>query len=265
MYPFYETRKNAEAFYFTTFLATNIIFPPHLHSYVELIYVVEGELLVTINDKKKEIKKGEIAFSFPNDIHSYETSNASIAIIIIFSPEIINGYFGNKSDLTLENPFYYCPLKIIEFLNIILEEFNTTKNEFIIKGMLYSIFGKMDSVFTFENKKYTYDSTVQLLLKYIESHFTENLSLDSLSKALGFSKFYISRLFTKKIGYQFNEYINMLRINMAQSLLTDTSMSILNIAFECGFDSQRNFNRVFKHFIVLTPREFREKQTTLTH
>lgn len=260
MYPFYEARENDDSFYFTTFLATNISFPPHLHSHVEIIYVVDGEIVISINNKTKKMKKGEIAFSFPNDIHSYETSTVSKTILTIFSPNIINGYFGNKSDLTLEIPFYYCPNKIVEFLNVLLEEFNATKNEFIIKGMLYSILGKMDSLFEFATKKYTYDSTIQLLLNYIASHFTENITLDSLSKALGFSKFYISRIFSKKIGYQFNEYINMLRINMAQSLLNDTPMSILNIAFECGFDSQRNFNRVFKNFTLLTPKEFRKNK-----
>lgn len=259
MYPFYETTKNNESFYFNIFKSTNMNFPPHMHSHVEFIYVIEGEIIVTINKEKEKIRKGHIAFSFPNDIHSYETTSDSKVIITIFSPEIIYGYFENKSDVTLENPFYCCPLKVNVFLNILLENFNSTSNEFITKGMLYSIFGKMDSVFKFENKKYIYDNIVQILLKYIGNHFTENLTLDSLSKALGFSKFYISRLFTNKIGYQFNEYINMLRINMAQTLLTETNMSILDIALECGFDSQRNFNRVFKNLISLTPTKFREK------
>lgn len=259
MYPFYETTKNNESLYFNIFNSTNMNFPSHMHSHVEFIYVVEGEIIVTVNKGKQKIKNGQIAFIFPNDIHSYETPNNSKVIITIFSPEKIYGYFENKSDVTLENPFYDCPLKIIEFLDILLENFNVTTNEYIIKGMLYSIFGSMDSIFKFENKKYIYDSTVQILLKYMGSHYTDNLTLDTVAKSLGFSKFYISRLFSKKIGYQFNEYINMLRINMAQTLLAETNLSIVNIALECGFDSQRNFNRVFRNLISLTPSEYRGK------
>ena len=105
-----------------------------------------------------------------------------------------------------------------------------------------------------------HDTTIQKLLRYIGSHFNENITLDSIAKDLGFSKFHISRLFNSKIGEQFNDYVNKLRVNMAQSLLTGTDSSISNIALECGFESIRNFNRVFKAYSSMTPKEFRSSR-----
>ena len=265
MYPFYEIKKNEKPSYFHIFMANSINFPQHLHSYVETIYVLEGEIKVGINEKSRLLKNGEIAISFPNDIHCYNTPSTSKAIIAIFTPEIINGFFGSKQELTLENPYFPCEVKVSELLYLLLAEYKDLNNEFVVKGLLYSIFGSMEPLFVFQNKKYVYDNTIQIILKYIESHFTQKLTLDTLAKALGFSKFYISRLFKSKIGYQFNEYINNLRVNLAQSLLAETDMSIINIAYECGFDSQRSFNRAFRNMASQSPTEFRKNKKTAAY
>lgn len=260
MYPFYEVKKSDRLDYFSISTGENITFPPHLHSYVELIYVLEGNIKVTINDNMKNLEQGEIAISFPNDIHSYNTTINSKHIILIFSPEIISGYFNDKVDKTLEIPFFYkreISETIYLFLNILKEEYIGTNNEYVIKGLLYSIFGKLDMNFKLKNSKYSNNSTIQSLLRFIESNYNENLTLDSVAKGLGFSKFYISRLFTKRIGYQFNDYLNRLRINKAQILLREEDMQISNIAMECGFESLRNFNRAFKQYTRITPTEYR--------
>lgn len=257
MYPFYEIKKNGNRVYFNIFKTNNINFPQHLHSYVEVIYILEGSLKVGINERSRLLEKGELAVSFPNDIHSYSTPASSKAMIAIFTPEIINGFFGSKQELTLENPYFTSDEKVHELFELLFEEFKGLNNEFVVKGLLYTIFGKLETQFAFKNKKYVYDNTIQLILKYIEGHFTQKLTLDRLAKELGFSKFYISRLFKSKIGYQFNEYINNLRVNLAQSLLTETDLSILNVAYECGFDSQRSFNRAFFSLLSQTPSEFR--------
>lgn len=259
MYPFYEIKKNESRVYFNIFKTNSINFPQHLHSYVEVIYILEGSLRVGINEKSRLLERGELAVSFSNDIHSYSTPTSSKAMIAIFTPEIINGFFGSKQELTLDNPYFTCDDKLYELFELLFEEFRGSNNEFVVKGLLYAIFGKLETQFVFQSKKYVYDNTIQLILKYIEGHFIQKLTLDRLAKELGFSKFYISRLFKSKIGYQFNEYVNNLRINLAQSLLTETDLSVLNIAYECGFDSQRSFNRAFFNLLSQTPTEFRKK------
>jgi YesN/AraC family two-component response regulator len=262
MHPFYEIKKNFNSFYYTIFECKDIQFPPHLHSYVEIVYILEGKIKTNVNEHEKIIKKNEFAVIFPNDIHNYETIISSKSIIVIFSPEIINGYFSNKFDITLKNPYFSNNIDIHNFLYLILDEKNHNNNEFVIKGLLYAIFGKFDSKFEFINKKYYYTNTIQILLSYISSHFTENITLDHVADNIGLSKFYISRIFKNKIGYQFNEYINRLRINMAQSLLIENDMKILSIALECGFNSQRTFNRVFKENTMMTPTEFKQSKNS---
>jgi len=261
-YPFYETKKSNETDYIQMFVTNDFSFPPHLHPYVELIYVVEGRLTVSINEYTKNLKEGDIAVCLSNDIHSFNTDLASKSMFIIFSPEIISGYLGKKINKTLENPFVEksnIDETTISLIHILFDEFINSNNKYVVKGFLYSILGKLDCNFKFKDNIQLYNNTIQSLLKYIESHYSENISLESISKDLGYSKFHISRLFTKKIGYQFNDYVNRLRINKAQTLLIETDMSILNISMECGFESHRNFNRVFKEFTGFTPTSFKKQ------
>lgn len=269
MYPFYEKNKSGDSNFFSIVISLNMSFPPHLHSYVELVYVMEGSISVTINESTKCLQKGEMAVSFPNDIHSYATDSHSKIILLIFSPEIIGSYFSSRMNKTLENPFISVSSiteETASLINMLYEEhISSSNNKYVIKGLLYAILGKLDESFVLKSSIHSYNNTIQNLLRYIESHYHDNITLQSIAKDLGFSKFYLSRIFTNKIGYQFNDYVNRLRINMAEKLLTETDLPVLNIALECGFESQRNFNRIFKNYTSVTPTEFRnygKKQAT---
>jgi AraC-like DNA-binding protein len=262
MYPFYEAHRSGEMNFFSAGISDNMVFPPHLHSYVELIYVIEGSISVTINENTKNLQAGDLAVSFPNDIHSYHTDSFSKIILLIFSPEIIGSYFKRRTDKTPENPFIPSTSiddEVRSLFHMLFQEYKNSNNKYVIKGLLYTIFGKLDEDFILKSNLHSYNNTIQSLLRYIESHYHENITLQSVAKDLGFSKFHLSRIFTHKIGYQFNDYVNRLRINMAEKLLIETDLPILSIALECGFESQRNFNRIFKEFTSVTPSKFRKK------
>ncbi|GKX31516.1 AraC family transcriptional regulator [Vallitalea longa] len=260
MYPFYEIRESDNNYFYTIGSSVNITFPAHLHSYIELIYIVEGSIKVNINESIKDLDEGDIAISFQNDIHSYYTKDFSKSIILLFSPDIIGEFFNNIKEKSLA--IYFFPKntyddRVMDLIEMLRYEKENGDDENIVRGFLYSIMGCMSSNFIYDDSKQIYDNTIQSILKYTEKHYRENISLDSISKDLGFSKFYISRIFNSKIGYKFNKYINRLRINSAQRLLTNTDMKILNIGLECGFESLRNFNRVFKELVGCTPSEYR--------
>ncbi|HEX3021306.1 MAG TPA: AraC family transcriptional regulator [Lachnospiraceae bacterium] len=264
MYPFFEVKQSGNHNFFSSKLLTNFSFPPHLHPYVEMVYIKEGSIEVTINGDSRILQEGEAAICFPNDIHGFCSITGSKIMTFIFSPEITGSYFGIRNDKTLENPFIPASIMDKELCSLLLllhDEYVNSNNRYVIKGLLYTILGKLDSYFILKSSSHSYSSTIQSLLKYVEMHYHENLTLDSISKDLGFSKFYLSRIFSNKIGYQFNDYINRLRINRAQKLLNETDLPITTIALECGFESQRNFNRIFKELTSRTPTEFRKSIT----
>ena len=92
---------------------------------------------------------------------------------------------------------------------------------------------------------------------YINQNFQEsNLSLDIVSKNTGINQRQISDDIFEKYGCNFKTYINRIRINEAQRLIKETNLNISQIAYNVGFSSPNNFNRVFKKLTGKTPTEF---------
>jgi AraC-like DNA-binding protein len=77
---------------------------------------------------------------------------------------------------------------------------------------------------------------------------------------MGISRYYLSRTFSEKLQTSFPNYLNSLRVDLAKNLLESGDQDILQICYECGFESQRTFNRVFKNTCGITPREYRNQK-----
>jgi AraC-like DNA-binding protein/quercetin dioxygenase-like cupin family protein len=262
MYPFYEIRREEMKGSISVYITNGLSFPPHFQSQAEVVYVLEGNITIRINDKKETLTKGDIGVAFPNDVHSFQTEVESKVLIFIVSVKLISSYFNSRSGKSVINPFLkhqeYDPA--IEVLMLMLrDEYEQNRGEMVIQGLLYAIFGKLDTYFIFKESSMLYDTTIQIVLSYIAEHYKENITLAETARKLGYSPYYISRVFNSKIGYRFNHYINSLRINMAQNLLRDTTLSVASIALECGFESLRNFNRAFKRQTNTTPLYYRKR------
>jgi len=127
---------------------------------------------------------------------------------------------------------------MIEFLTLLYQ--NIDRN-------IYSNRTNFDSL-----TKKIYDITA-----YIHSHYTEDISLDSIASAFYLSNSYLSHQFKHITGFTVTDYVQMTRIRNAQSLLISTDLPITDIAFQSGFTSFSQFNRVFNKFQLESPSSFR--------
>jgi AraC-like DNA-binding protein len=91
------------------------------------------------------------------------------------------------------------------------------------------------------------------ILLYINEHFTEDLTLNSLSERFGYSPQYFSRLFHRYMKVNLTEYINVARVNYAKKQLT-LGKNVAEIAFESGFGSMPSFYRAYKKVFGELPR-----------
>ncbi len=92
---------------------------------------------------------------------------------------------------------------------------------------------------------------VRDVIKYIDTHYPEQLELQSLASAAGLSPNYFSALFYSVSGIHLWDYVNSRRIDAAIRLLADNELNILDIAVKCGFNNTANFNKTFKRSQVL--------------
>ncbi|GFP74857.1 response regulator [Clostridium fungisolvens] len=106
------------------------------------------------------------------------------------------------------------------------------------------------------------DSSKSVLFKDIEKYIVDNmveeLDLDTVAARFNLSCYYFSRTFKEIIGYNFSDYINILRINKAKELLRDNSISIKEICFSVGYNDPNYFSKVFKKYEGRSPTEFRK-------
>ncbi len=96
-------------------------------------------------------------------------------------------------------------------------------------------------------------------LKEILHYDSTKFSLKSLSEELGVHPVHISRAAPKYLSVSLGEYVRKLKLRKAMSLLLDSNLSLVEIAYQAGFSDQSNFNHVFKSYYKLSPGSFRRK------
>ena len=94
--------------------------------------------------------------------------------------------------------------------------------------------------------------------EYIDKHKTEELSLADVAKAAGASVFHFCKVFKRTTGLKFTDYVARVRLEDAKTQLLNPSRRISEIAYDVGFQSLTQFNRMFKRVFGQSPTEFRE-------
>lgn len=123
--------------------------------------------------------------------------------------------------------------------------------EEIVKDALESMLSKSDA-----QDKPRNDS-VQAAVEYINVNYDHKITLDDIAKHVYLNRTYTSQLFKKHMKVNFADYLEMVRINKAKTLLLDTSMPISEIAARVGYSNQSYFTKVFKHNTGFSPNAFR--------
>jgi len=96
-----------------------------------------------------------------------------------------------------------------------------------------------------------------LIRNYIDLHYMENLTLTDLADRFFISYSYLSKSFRKTFHMSFQEYLRMLRMEQALTLLKDPGLSIQQIAAQVGYENAFNFSRSFKAQYGVSPSHFR--------
>ncbi|MGN6420388.1 MAG: helix-turn-helix domain-containing protein, partial [Pseudobacter sp.] len=92
---------------------------------------------------------------------------------------------------------------------------------------------------------------------FIFEHFRKDISLDDVAGIANMNKQAFCRYFKSRTQKTFVEFLNEVRISHACRLLTESSQPVADLAYDCGFNSITNFNRIFKEIKGISPRQFR--------
>ena len=101
-------------------------------------------------------------------------------------------------------------------------------------------------------------SPVNTVIRYIQQHFSEHLTLDILAGQANLSPFHFARMFKKQTGYAPLEYVLKVRLDTAKCLLKTTRIPIESIALQVGYGSSSSFANMFTQKVGLSPSQFRK-------
>ncbi|MCR5772010.1 MAG: AraC family transcriptional regulator [Butyrivibrio sp.] len=121
-------------------------------------------------------------------------------------------------------------------------------------GKNIDLFRKTDSYSTNSLKN---SIALSNICSYISEHFTQDLSLEKAAAFAGFSKYHFERIFNEYTGMTFYQYLQQMRINYAQMLLSNPELSVTDIAYQSGFASGTAFTRAFKKSTGYPPSQYR--------
>jgi AraC-like DNA-binding protein len=112
---------------------------------------------------------------------------------------------------------------------------------------------------TFSNAELSYNSRrIDRAFEYMNQNFQKHITLNEVSKLVNMTEVSFSRFFKTRTGITFMDSLLELRLGHASRLMIDTTQSISEVAYNCGFNNISNFNRIFKKKKGCTPKEFRE-------
>lgn len=99
---------------------------------------------------------------------------------------------------------------------------------------------------------------VKKVIDYIEKNLEKEISLEDISKNIGYSKFYLNRIFTEYTGITMYKYLQNRRLTVAAEKLVKTDKPIMQIAYEAGYDTQQSFSFAFKQIYLYPPKIYRD-------
>ena len=249
----------------------------HYHSFLEILWITSGKGIVETDKKQYEASEGSLFLFTGYEYHDILVTSEELDYeVISFAPKFVWSSGNDRFDFLFLEPFYN---RNENFENKIADE-NTLKR---VIRLMKEIRGELER----KQPKYELAVKVKLLnlllylsrnpnhqvsslgkqnynLKYIEesiSYISDNLdkslTLEELAKRCNMSVSYYSMLFRKMTGMSPGLYIIERRLDIALELLDNDEYNISEVAITSGFNDITNFNKIFKKYIKLTPREYK--------
>ena len=244
----------------------HIQYIPHLHRELELICLLEGEVIAYADSVRYELHAGDIFFTFPNQIHSYENVTKETHVGFIFKPDLLPELMETFTIGTPTSPVISGAANnprirsLIDALTDTIQREDFSHVSELRRGYLLALCAELIPMMKISKLPLGDSESLRTIVSFCTQNYAENLSLSLLEEKLHLNKFYISHLFSGRLGLGFNDYINSLRVSEACRYLLNSSLSITEIGSLVGFNTPRTFNRAFIKQLGLSPSEYRKQR-----
>ena len=257
------------------YTASNYKLPHHYENTYQIVFLLAGKILYQVGEKEYQVSKGGMIVLNTLEEHTLKVLEYPYERYVIqirpdfFQhevkyPEVIAVFIKRPADfshlLTVTEPVWNYLHDVIREME--KEYLNRKKYWEMYVGadlrrMFITIFRECADVLSM--MKIGNGVTVAYnVMNYLNHHFAEDISVNSIAAALFLNRDYISHVFKDETGYSVMAYVISLRINRAKLLLAETDRSITDIAMECGYTDFTYFSKQFKKHTNMSPSKFRK-------
>ncbi|MDK2843204.1 MAG: hypothetical protein PWQ17_2711 [Anaerophaga sp.] len=272
--------SDKDCFYIADRRKSEFTYPLHSHSEFEINYIENAEgVRRIVGDSVEVIGRYDLTLIAGEELeHVWEQHNCTSKnireITIQFSKDLFFGNFIHKNQfssiremLSNAKKGINFPMETIMKVYPMLDTLSAEKSGFYAVIRLLTILYELslcDNYRTLASSSFAHieDNTdsrrVRKIYEYINKHYREEIRLEDLSAIVGMTPVALSRFFKLRAGKTISDHIIDIRLGNATRLLVDTTNSIGEICYDCGFNNVSNFNRIFKKRKGCPPKEFRE-------
>lgn len=232
------------------------------HRNPEFLYCFSGDGYVAYGQEKIDFKPGTIVSVNPNILHAVFTKSTVSFWYIIIDVRFFEENGLRIEDYTFKKSIYDMNTAVL-FAKLIKLYFSkrTPLNIAETRAAVINFITDMCRRHTVSesagNQKplSKTNETVKEVIEYINTHFAEKISLDSIAKQIHLSKYHFARIFRDCTGSTVTDQINIRRCAEAKNLITTSDTSISEIATICGFENASYFSKVFKKHFGIKPSD----------
>lgn len=236
-------------------------FGPAIRAHYLLHFIVNGKGSYHTRGKKYELGKNQMFLIKPGESTFYiaDEKDPWEYIWIAFNGTSVDNILQDCGLLS-ENPIsYYSPDSILigSLSDIIQQLSSKTENEYALLGDLYSIFGSLSR--NHYNQEYHSNSLfIKQSLSFIQNNYSCDIKVQDIADYVQIDRTYLYRIFMDEFELSPKQYLMQYRIKRASELLSNTNLSVNEIAYYCGFRDPSAFCKHFRTQLGFTPKEYRK-------
>ena len=217
-------------------------------NYYDLTFVIKGELTYIINGKKYLLEENDAILLPPGTLRQRLKGKAPAKYVSFNFHTFDDTILPQK--IFMKNIITYDILKIISFCshNHISHQYRSKEK---LTNILNYILLEMQNILDIESN----NPHVIKIVQFINTHITEPISLDDVSRFVILSKEYTCAIFKKETGKTVTEYINERKLMLAKELIQNNAFPLTTIAENLGFENYSYFSRLFKKYYGKSPKQ----------
>ena len=233
----------------------------HHDNNTEILYIAANSGRYIVGDYEYAVKEGDIVICNPGIAHGEDPFQEHLIQTYCFVFNNVDFVIDDSRPIISLGKFNSIAASI--FPNV-YKLFHADKKNYetclhLALGILFltkKLFFEREKNLSPQKIKRT--KLLQAITNYINKHYRENLTLKKISEEIYISENYISHLFKRETGITPMQYLMQRRLGEAQSLLTESNRQIAEIADSLGFNSDAYFSKMFKKYVKVTPKEYRQ-------